>query len=318
MSLCPRRPLSAWLTLALGVTLACATANQQQQDRKAAAAAATAVPTPLHVEVKGRGEPLLLIPGYASSGAVWDALVARYQDRYELHVLTLPGFAGVPATDGPPLTVARDAVAAYVRAKGLRQPALVGHSLGGVLALWLAQTEPGLVGPVVVVDALPFLPAAFDPAITPEQARARADAMRAQYQQQPADQRLRFHRQSLQRMVTAPEHLETAMGWVARSDPRTLADAMAELMTTDLRPGLARTRAPVLVIGTWVAYGDRARTEATFQAQYATLPGVRLVLSDTARHFVMWDDPQGLFRELDAFLPAARARVAGYHAQPQP
>ena len=310
-----RLSFPAMVGLVIAITVACAQSNRRRE------ASVTAPPSPaaaLHVEVKGHGEPVLLIPGYASSGAVWDGLVARYQGRYELHVLTLPGFAGVPRTDGPPLTAARDAIAAYVREKGLRQPALVGHSLGGVLALWLAQTEPALVGPVVVVDALPFLPAAFDPSVTPEAARARADAMRAQYLQQPAEQRLRFHRMSLQTMVTAPEHLETALGWVARSDPRTLADAMAELMTTDLRPGLARTRAPVLVLGTWVAYGDRARTEATFRAQYATLPGARVVLSETARHFVMWDDLEGLSRELDAFLPAARARVAGYDARPHP
>jgi N-formylmaleamate deformylase len=49
------------------------------------------------VRVVGHGRPLMLIPGLTGTGAFWDETVARYQATYQCHVVSLAGFAGVPA-----------------------------------------------------------------------------------------------------------------------------------------------------------------------------------------------------------------------------
>src|SRR6185295_1545738 len=63
--------------------------------------AAPAETRAFRVEVVGRGNPMILIPGLSSSGDTWEATVARYKDRFTCHVLTLAGFAGVPAIEAP-------------------------------------------------------------------------------------------------------------------------------------------------------------------------------------------------------------------------
>jgi len=86
-----------------------------------------------------------------------------------------------------------------------------------------------------------------------------------------------------------------------------MGNAMYEMLTTDLRPNLSRIGARALIIGTWIAYrpqSTRPETESRFRAQYASLRNYRLVLSDTARHFAMLDDPAGVFAEIDKFLDA--------------
>src|SRR5271156_6811385 len=103
----------------------------------AAAFAQTPAPS-FHVEITGKGKPMILIPGLASSGATWDSTVARYKDRYECHVLTLAGFAGEPRIDPPFLETVRKDLAASIRDKKRDKPVIVGHSLGGFMALWLA------------------------------------------------------------------------------------------------------------------------------------------------------------------------------------
>ena len=45
------------------------------------------------VPIEGQGPAMILIPGFVSSGAVWDDVVAHYKTRYTCQVLTLPGFA---------------------------------------------------------------------------------------------------------------------------------------------------------------------------------------------------------------------------------
>ncbi|HEY7185216.1 MAG TPA: hypothetical protein VH436_01645, partial [Vicinamibacterales bacterium] len=51
-----------------------------------------------------------------------------------------------------------------------------------------------------------------------------------------------------------------------------------------------------------------------FAAQYAKLPRLHFALHDTGRHFIMWDDPEWFFREVDAFLddPPARVHTRGF------
>src|SRR5579872_5414121 len=68
---------------------------------------------PFTVQVTGEGKPMILIPGLASSAAVWDSTVAHYAAHYQCHVLNLAGFAGVVPIDGPLLQQAEDALSKY-------------------------------------------------------------------------------------------------------------------------------------------------------------------------------------------------------------
>ncbi len=64
------------------------------------AAAQRAAPA-VTVEVTGSGPAMLLVPGLLSSGDVWQQVVEHFRPRYQCHVLTLAGFAGVPPVDHP-------------------------------------------------------------------------------------------------------------------------------------------------------------------------------------------------------------------------
>jgi pimeloyl-ACP methyl ester carboxylesterase len=258
------------------------------------------------VEVTGRGKPMILIPGLTSSGEVWESTVARYKANYECHVLTLAGFAGQPPVKAPSLEKVRNDLVGYIREKKLKKPTIVGHSLGGFMALWLASVEPDLAGPLVIVDSLPFLGALNNPNATPETVKPQADAMRkAMATPQTVEQRRRMQTMFLQAMISDPAKVALATEWGVNSDPETVGQAMYEMFTTDLRPSLSRIKSPTLIIGTWIAYQQyttRAAVEKTFRDQYANLPGFRLVMSEAGKHFVMYDDPKLLFSEMDAFL----------------
>jgi hypothetical protein len=66
-----------------------------------------ACPVAVSSQSHGHGRPMILIPGYSCPGEIWDEIVAHYQDRYQTHVLTLAGFAGVPRVPSPFLERAR-------------------------------------------------------------------------------------------------------------------------------------------------------------------------------------------------------------------
>jgi len=275
----------------------------------AATAICAETPAPsFHVDIVGKGKPMILIPGFASSGHTWDSTVARYKDRYECHVLTLAGFAGEPRIEAPFLETVRKDLAAYIRKNKMDKPVIVGHSLGGFMALWLAETEPDLPGPMIIVDSLPFLAGVTNPGATADSVKPMAESMRKMFSGPPSEQSAKMAEASIKSMVTKPEDFEMIMGWSRKSDPIAEGNAMYDMMTTDLRADLGKIQSPVIVIGTWIAYKEYATREqvvANFRGQYAKLKDYQFVLSDNARHFVMLDDPKGFFEVTDGFLMSA-------------
>ena len=277
------------------------------------ALAAAAGAQPLHpsfdVQVTGRGPAIVLIPGLLSSGEVWDTTVERYKDRYTLHVLTLAGFGGPAPIGAPFLPRVRDEIIRYVQANSLDRPILVGHSLGGFLSFWIAATAPELVGGVVAVDGVPFLPALMNPAATADGAKAQGEQIRTMYAAFTTDQLVSQSRMALTTMITAPADVERALAWVRVSDPATAGIAVAELMSTDLRRDVAAITAPTLLIGASGAAPDTMQPafQKAYELQLAAAPKARVIMATKARHFIMFDDPAFLFAALDEFLAGSAA-----------
>ncbi len=282
------------LLVACAAMLATASCHASPQDRL------------FQVEVHGSGYPMILIPGLASSGHVWDSTVAHYSDRYECHVLTLAGFAGVPRVETDSfMATARDQIADYIRDNHLGQPIIVGHSLGGVLALWIAETHPDVVGQLVIVDALPYLVAATDSNATAESMQTKAGRMRDMIESQPPLLFRSGQPSNYRGLVSDSANVALAASWAAASDQNTVAQASYELLTTDLRAGVASIHVPVLVLVAGDGMAPRLNVEETeqiFRRQYQGLDSLRMVTMEGSRHYIMLDDPTGFLEEMDSFL----------------
>jgi pimeloyl-ACP methyl ester carboxylesterase len=264
-----------------------------------------AEPAPFKAVVSGSGPPMILIPGLASGGNVWDGTVAHFKDRYQCHVLTLAGFAGQPAMDGPFLEKVRDGIVNYIRERKLDHPVIIGHSLGGMMAFWLAETVPAEVGPIISVDGVPFYSALMNPAATGESTRAGAEQLRSMYAGLPAEQFIAKNHQFLSMMITASANVDLVASLGDKSDPKAVGQAFYDLVTTDLRPGLKSIQAPVLLIGAGASAMDdtmKAKIQQAYGAQIATVPHHKLIFAPTARHFIQLDDPEFFYRETEDFL----------------
>ena len=261
----------------------------------------------ISVVVEGRGPDVILIPGLASSREVWRGLADRLKRTRRLHLVQIAGFAGQPAIvdgSGNVAAPAAEAVADYIARQRLRAPTIIGHSLGGEVALMLAARHPERVGRMMVVDALPFYSLLFDPSATSASVKLRATAFRDAMIAAPAEQADAMQAASIARLAKTPTVRPALIDAGKKSDRRTVADATYELMTTDLRPELARIKGPVEVIYAYdPIYGvPVASIDALFGQAYSTLPGVRLTRIDNSFHFVMLDQPELFANAVEAFL----------------
>lgn len=268
------------------------------------------------VRVTGTGSrSMILIPGLLSSGDVWDGVVDHFSSRFRLHVLTIAGFAGVPALDGPLLPRVRDDLIAYIRAERLDRPVVVGHSLGAFLAFWVASAVPDAVGPIVAVDGVPFLPALANPLAKIADVKTQAEQMRMLYGSMTPEQLGLQTRMALAHMISDKANIARAAGWAAQSDGRAAGQAVYEVMTTDLRGEVANIRSDVLLIAAAKALATSPnRLEAlqnTYQAQVALVSRHRVVTAPQALHFIMLDAPEFLYATLDDFLGRARLTAEG-------
>jgi pimeloyl-ACP methyl ester carboxylesterase len=261
------------------------------------------------VDVEGQGKAVILIPGLSCSAEVWNGTVQHLNgEGFQTHALTLAGFGGTPPihADSHYLQTVRDDLASYIEQNKLDHPILIGHSLGGFLVLWTAASYPSLPGKVISVDGLPYLAAVINPTITPEGAKNMAASMAQSIVSGPEDKYKADTKQTLESMITSPQNVDRELKVALTADRATSAEAMKEMMETDIRPEMAKIQVPVLLLGSWIAYKDynvtHDSTLALYSKEFAGHPGTKIVLNDTSRHFIQLDDPEWFYRQIDAFI----------------
>jgi N-formylmaleamate deformylase len=280
------------------------------------------------VEKTGNGPALILIPGLYCSGDVWKETVAHYKDRYTCYSITLPGFAGQPpihsgaaganAGSGAAVAGGEDTtllaamgqdIARYITENKIRKPLLVGHSLGGWLALKIATSNPGLLGGVVCVSSAPFLPAlSMGNGISLDSARAMGKMIKGYMVGQTPEQIRQGQQYTLPTMIRDTMRINEVMKMAVRCDPATQGEVMYELFSVDLRPEMYKVQCPVLVLGDWVAYKSYGATRENvlekYQQQYGKAAHVTIEINDDSKHFIMYDEPVWFFGQVDKFLAA--------------
>jgi N-formylmaleamate deformylase len=241
-------------------------------------------PTAFTVDVVGEGRPIIFIPGLGCPGEVWQA-TAEHLDGYEAHILTLAGFAGTEPIDKPLSATVRKELTRYIRSRRMKKPVVVGHSMGGFIAFWIASNFPENTGPVIIVDAGPALSGDLDEA---KQLREKwRDATDEEFAQ-----KARFMYQGMARNKKA---LAPFAAQAARSDRKALGDAIFEMMRTNLVGDMEKIESPVLLV---LADGY---FKTRIQKQVAGIRDKQIVILPTG-HFVMLDDPPAFYRAIDAFL----------------
>jgi pimeloyl-ACP methyl ester carboxylesterase len=261
------------------------------------------------VTTQGSGPDVVLVPGLTSSPAAFK-FVAQDVPGYRYHFVQVKGFAGTPAEGNASGDVAKpvaEEIARYISAEHLKAPAIVGHSMGGTIAMMVAARHPAAVSKVMVVDMLPFMGAMFGgPAATSASVTPIADGMMAQMAKAPPEARQAAQTQMVRGMVNSDAEYPQVLKSALDSDQATVAHAYRELIVTDMRPELANINVPTTVLYV-VPKGSPFTPEQTDQfmtASYATLKSAKLVRIPDSAHFIMYDARPRFAQELKTFLAA--------------
>lgn len=259
------------------------------------------------VTATGSGPDVVLVHGLGSSPRVWRGLVQALPG-YRYHLVQVKGFAGVPAEanagTGPVASPVAEEIARYIGESIGRPAALIGHSMGGTIAMMVASRHPERVSRLMVVDMLPYLGDMFGPGQSAEGLRAVAEQVRAGISDSPMDAYRARNEQTLAGMIATESERPAAIADTMASDRSVSGRSMYELITTDLKPELGRITAPttVLYVTPFGAPLTDAQMDQYYQLSYRNLAGARLQRVPNARHFIMYDQPDVFPREVRTFL----------------
>ena len=229
-------------------------------------------PLTVHYEVAGEGPAVVLIHGLSGSGRWWAYNVPVLAQQYQVYNVDLVGFG---RSRGQRL-VLREAAGwfkEWLNTVGITEAHLVGHSMGGYIAMEVAVTWPALVRRLVLVDALvlPIGPGLLRPAL----GLARA---------------VRYLNLSF---------LPVLVGDLLRAGPRTMLRVTQEVLSADLSDRLGALQAKTMVI--W-GEKDTLLDPELGRKLAERLARACFVCVDGAGHNPMWDRPQRFNQLLLDFL----------------
>ncbi|WP_051210005.1 alpha/beta fold hydrolase [Gelidibacter mesophilus] len=251
------------------------------------------------METIGQGKPILFLPGFTASGSVWKETVANLSIDRKSYLFSYAGFNGNEPIEMPWYETIKNGFVDYITQNNLTDIIVVGHSMGGNLAVDIASELPNRVSKLVIVDALPFMKDVMVPDVPIEmldydtlynqQTIAMPDADFANMASMMASM-----------MATDSTNQETLKNWMIEADRKTWAYGYTDLLKLDLRPTLKNITCETLIIG--ASFPDVAIAKENYEKQYANLLEKKLIMASNSKHFVMMDEPEWFYKTLNNFI----------------
>ncbi len=252
----------------------------------------------VHIEVSGSGDPILYLPGFATPGEVWDDMVNQFPD-HQAHVVSYAGFGGLAPIDMPWYAKIKSQLTDYIRSNELTNLTMIGHSMGGNLALELGAMLPDYVENIIIVDALPCMREVMMPGV-PADALAYDSPYNDQMLAMDEAAQSAYLDQMTQGMISRPDDQQQVKDWMLQADRKTFIFGYVDLLKLDSRTVLPDIKAPVLILVAGQPFGEEAMKN--MQKQYETLEQKTFAFAAESKHYIMLDQPEWLVDECKAFL----------------
>lgn len=252
----------------------------------------------ISVKNSGTGDPILYLPGFATPGEVWNETAAQFT-THSAHIVTYAGFGGIEPVEMPWYAKLKSDLIEYISTNNLSNLTVIGHSMGGNLALDLAASFPDRIQKVVIADALACMRDVMMPGV-PASALAYESPYNDQLLAMDATAQSAYLTQMTQNMITKPMDQELVKSWMANADRKTFVYGYVDLLKLDSRPLLASIKVPVLLMVAGQPFGPSALD--TMKKQYEALENKTFSFAAESKHYIMLDQPEWFVQQLANFL----------------
>lgn len=244
---------------------------------------------PLASDVRGKGEPtVVLIHGLGQDWWIWDRVAAGLATKHRVLRVDLPGHGQSPATKKIGIDAAAEALERTLQQRKVKNAVLVGHSYGGLVALAEAAARPERAAGLVVID----IPSSV-----------RTDSASVATLEDLLENRYPLFLRGVFAAMTVQDTLADTLIAMANRVPReVLSSYFREAWNLDLRPRVAKIRAPILFVATaetwpWGESWTSARKRLGYESAGPAI-GRRI---DPSGHLIPLDQPDTLATAIAEF-----------------
>lgn len=240
----------------------------------------------VHYEVFGYGRPVLFLHGWMGSWRYWYPTIERVAEHFRTYSFDFWGFGDTRHGKSTHESIQSysDQVIRFLDELGIDRVLLVGHSMGGMVALKTAINHPKRISRVVAVGA-PIVGDSLSWLLKLTDRPVLADAFA----------RAPWLRRYMFRMFlgeTNDPAVNEILDDSVKSSSTTLRRAVGSMWRTDLRPELPRLTVPSLIV-----HGGRDEIVHPNQADlFDNVPSAEVVVMPESRHFPFLDEAD-LFNE---------------------
>jgi len=253
---------------------------------------------PFEVLKTGKGkQAIIFIPGFASSGDVWKETKVNFEKDYTCYTLTMAGFAGVKPQGNASFKNWENEIANYIKDNKIVKPIVVGHSMGGGLALAIASDYPDLISKIVVVDALPCLAALSDSTFKSKENND-CSPMVTQMTAMNDTEFYEMQKKMAPRLLADTSKLDMLVDWSVKSDRKTFAEMYCDFYNVDLRDKIAAIKCPSLIL----LESYFINLKPAIDEQYKNLKTGKFQYANKGLHFIMYDDTEWYLEQLSNFI----------------
>lgn len=253
----------------------------------------------IKIEKAGKGSPILFLPGFITPGSVWNETVKNLKGKHETYLVSYAGFNGNAPIPMPWYPTLKKELVEYITTNKLTNITLVGHSMGGNLAVDLAAELGCVVNRIILIDALACMRELMMPGV-PAEALKYESPYNKQMLEMNADAFGQTATLMAQGMTSATDKQELIKSWILESDRTTFVYGYTDLLKLDLRPTLVNIKAPVLILG--APFPSKEVVLPNFEKQYANLANKTIEIAPGGKHFIMYDQPEWLYTQINTFL----------------
>ncbi|CAL2090388.1 Alpha/beta hydrolase [Tenacibaculum sp. 190524A05c] len=254
----------------------------------------------IYAQVSGKGQPILLLPGFTVPGNSWQPIVKELEVNYECHVITLAGFGGKKAIEFPWLPKVNEALENYISKNNLKNITVIGHSLGGTIAAWLASREKNNIEKIILVDALPAAGALMIPNYNPDY---------LVYESPFNKQQLNMNSKDFENLASSmskgmslnKDAQNNIKKWMLQADRKTYVYGYTDYLKFDIRENLKNIKVPVTLLAAEKPYG-KDMVKQTYDKQYENLANYDFVIAENSAHFIMFDQPEWFLKQIKKSL----------------
>lgn len=253
----------------------------------------------IKTEIVGQGNPVLFLPGFTTPGSIWNDTVEHLTTKSEAHLISYAGFNGNPPIAMPWYDTIKKELIVYIKDRNLTNVTIIGHSMGGNLAIDLAAALPDTITRLVIVDSIPCMRELMMPGV-PESQIQYDSPYNKQMLQTEDTQFKQTATMMAQNMTNNKDKVDVLINWIMEADRKTYVYGYTDLLKLDLRKILNKVTAKTLILG--ASFPSVEVAKSNYEKQYTTLANKSIKMASNSKHFIMFDQPEWFYTTVNAFL----------------